>query len=107
MSAVSRSIAGQEGIGDGAGGLVVPAGGEGVAGGALDELVDAYGLVRGGGSVFDEAEPVQGPQGVYRVLGGDRGRLLGVPAAASPMTVIFHPCVMPASPRRLRHARLK
>ncbi|GGN88665.1 hypothetical protein GCM10011579_082580 [Streptomyces albiflavescens] len=78
--AVDVGPGGEEGVRRSAGELVLLVGGEGVTGGALDELVDADGLVRGGGGVVDEAEPVQG---VHRVPGGNRLRFPGAVLAGS------------------------
>nr|WP_240677681.1 hypothetical protein [Actinacidiphila soli] len=61
-----------EGVGSGEGELVVLVGGEGVTGGTLDELVNTDGLMGGVGVVIDEAEPVQGAQGLHGVPGGNR-----------------------------------
>ncbi|MEH0450695.1 hypothetical protein QBB33_01935 [Streptomyces scabiei] len=73
----------EQGGGGDAGGLVALVRGEGVAGGALDELVDADGLMWVVGGVVDEAEPVQGAQGTHPVPRGDRVRFLGEAVAGT------------------------
>jgi hypothetical protein len=59
-----------EGVGGGVSEQVALLGVERVAGSALDELVDADGLVWGAGGVVDQTEAVQGAQRPWDVLGG-------------------------------------